>query len=387
MEALLEVWGRTSIQSRATFEERQEKLRKGARDDTSKDLLKENLAQAEKALKDGDFKEARISATAALELAPRHSTALVLLAEVLSHLDRTEESALAGLLAIDAPKDGNGEAARELYGRAFRQLHSPELRSFAELKGEVGRALLVLRDQARESKRSQDEEWIERLTARLTPGDPAIAGAIDPRRLAEEIRRPSPLLGRSKPSFGFVNLLAMTDLWRWRNRTEGSTLRDGVLSMTPHDRNLMVQAIPKGVALAKTFSLKFKIRYEIKAQQEPWIYIEFDASPKSGHVANAVILFPESDHKVAFASQKPNQPWKLRSLQRLPRDKALVGEWCEYDIRWKDAQKKLTVAVDGEETFSLDLDAEDTLHGPWDFGLGGAAVQVEFKEVMLKNQE
>jgi tetratricopeptide (TPR) repeat protein len=389
MDDLLEVWGRTSIQSRATFEERQEKLRKGPKDDSasSQKLLKENLVQAEKALEAKDPREARISALAALELYPRHAPALVLLAEALSRLDRTEESALAGLLAIDAPKEGGGEATRELYARAFKQLHSPELRSYAELKGETGRSLLALRDRAREAKRPHDEEWIERAAARLSPGDPTVSGAIDPQRLSEEIQRRTPLLGNSKPTLGYVNLLAMTDLWRWRNRTEGSILKEGVLSMTPHDRNLMVQVVPKGVTLAKSFSLKFKLRYEIKPQQEPWIYIEFEASPKSGHVANAVILFPESDHKIAFASQKPNQPWKLRSLQGLPRDKALVGEWTQFEIRWNGAGKKLTVAVDGEPTFSLDLDAEDTLHGSWDFGLGGAAIQVEFKDVLLKNQE
>jgi tetratricopeptide (TPR) repeat protein len=389
MEALLEVWARTSIRSRTTFEESHEKLKRSGPDEApaGKELLKENLLQAERALKAEDFKEARISALAALELSPRHATALVILAEALSRLGRTEESALAGLLAIDAPKEGEGEAAGDLYARAFRQLHSPELRSFAELKRETGRELLALRDRAREAKRSHDEEWIERVAARLGPGDPAMTQAIDPRRLAEEIHRKTPLLGKSRPSFGFINLLAMTDLWRWRNRTEGSLLSDGILSLTPHDRSLMVEAIPVGMPLARAFSLKFKVRYEIKAKQEPWIYIEFDASPKSGNVANAVILFPESDHVVAFASQKRNQPWKLRDRQPLPRDKALVGDWSLFEIRWNDAEKKLNITVDGEKAMTLTLDAEDTLHGPWDFGLGGAAIQVEFTEVMLKNQE
>jgi len=386
MDQLLLVWSRLSLESRRTHEQRQEKFRapkvNGPPPDNA--AFEDKLSGTEKLQKAENFNAAKASALAALEILPRDPRALALLAEVLSRLDQIEESALAALLAIDAPKSGDPKQIQELYDRAFQQLHSPELRGFAQLKGNTCQELLALRDKARDAKRLSDEDWIERTAARVAPGEPSVIAGVGKDRLSEELHRRLPSLGKAKPSLGHLDLLSVPDLWRWQNRTPQSGLSEDTLTLVPHDRDLMVEAFPRGITLTKAFSLQFKLGYEIRPKQEPWLYIVFDANRKSGNLENAVVLFPESDHVVCFASRRRNEPWILRDRQPLPVGKARGATWSVIEIEWNDATKKLKVTVDGEKALDRTLDEEDTLDGPWHLGLGGSAVKVQFRDFRLR---
>jgi hypothetical protein len=389
MEQLLAIWGRASIESRRTHEQRQDKFKSVGEGGVPPDqaAFERKIADAEKLHKAGSFNEAKAMAVAALEVLPGNASALALLAEILTRLDQVEESALAALLALDAPKTGDAKQIQEVYDRAFQQLHSPELRSFARLKSKTCQDLLALRDKAREATRPADEDWIERRAVRLTPGEPSVIAGIDKARLAEEIRRRHPSLGKARPSLGTIDLLSVADLWRWQNRTPASGVGEDTLTLVPHNRDLMVEAYPRGIKLTKAFSLQFKLGYDIRPKQEPWLYIVFDANRKSGNIENSVVLFPESDHVLCFASRRPNEPWIFRDRQPLPEGKARGATWSLVEIDWNDATKKLKVTVEGQRALAMTLDEEDTLDGPWHVGLGGSAVKVQLKDFRLRIQD
>jgi tetratricopeptide (TPR) repeat protein len=389
-EDLLPIWGRTSLESRSTHDERHGKFYAPPRPSTpaNEARLGREMAEAEKLFQGGDYAGARSAALTALEIAPRAPRALVILAETLFKLDRAEESAYTAILAIDAPKTGDADAIRDLYDRASRQLHSPELRSFVRLKSAVAQDLLTLRDQARVDHRAFDEDWLERTAVRVAPGDPAVLGGVDRHRREEEAARNVSSLGKARAGLGDFNLLAVPELWRWENRTPGSDLTDDTLTLVPHDKNLMLKVYPRDIKVSKSFSLRFRLGYEVLPKQEPWLFFAFNADlRRSGNEENAVILFPENDHVVTFASRRPREIWAFRDRQFLPPLQARGSTWSLIEISWRDATKKLKLTVDGKKVLDRMLDEEDALDGRWYLGLGGSAVKVQLREFFVRNQD
>jgi tetratricopeptide (TPR) repeat protein len=400
-DEILAIWLRVTPESRAAYDQRRTKIRIERDKETTPNfpLVEQNLAAAERSLTAKDFKEAKLSALAALEVAPGDPNSLTVLSDALAGLGQNEDAALATLQALDAPyRRGDAKTIKKVYERALKQLHAlePKLEDYVRLRSDTAKELVRLKEKAANSKRAYDAEWIDRAVVRLAPGDPAVQDAAGKLRVEQEAKRRMPFLTKApsakpapkpEPVAGFTELPATADRWQWRNKPADSGVADNALRLTPHERKLMVEAVPKNAPVAKKFTLRFKCRFEIGSTQEPWIFMIFEADAKSGNVSNAVILFPEGDHVTAFASRRANNDgWSLKSRHALPREKLVAAEWCAVEVYWNDETKRLKISLDGESVADAELAPTDTLHGTWSFGFAGAGTEIRIKDVLLKNE-
>lgn len=356
--------------------------RRGARppqDKEAQDLLKKNIADAQRAVLGRKYEEARLSALAALEVAPLDLTALLALCEALGGLSRDEEAAEAAVRALDAPRFGVRNAA-VLCRRALAVLKkaSPDLAAFQALRDETAGEILRGLKRAQQQKRGHDVEWIVGVARAVAPGDPAVEAL-------GEIGAYSASGGPRRTLSGFVPLIDKSVRWEWKDKGPGSGLAGKELVFTNNRSEFMCMATPPEVALASKFALRFHLRYDFPANEKPPIFILFDGDPATEDDDRAFIFLPEGPHHVGFARLQPGESWKISEVQTLPDGIPANLRWFAYEIAWDDATKKLALAIGGRVVFDYTLRPTDTLHGKLAFGIAGGN-EVRIRELYLRNE-
>jgi tRNA A-37 threonylcarbamoyl transferase component Bud32 len=127
--------------------------------------------------------------------------------------------------------------------------------------------------------------------------------------------------------------------------------------------------------LPRRFTLRYRLRYEIKPSQEPWIILELGET-------RALWMFPENDH-VAALMEHMGAGWGMREKQPMPRGPPSPGAWCEVEVRSLGA--RLQLSVDGKPAF--DYPVEEPVAGNWAFAMGGAWREARIRDVRLKDDD
>lgn len=125
------------------------------------------------------------------------------------------------------------------------------------------------------------------------------------------------------------------------------------------------------------------MRYMIGEDQQPWLFVVFDTAKGSAHPRNAVVLFPEADHTVAFGSFVARKGWGLRKWAPIPQEGYGADRWVEWEIRWEARQRWLRVRLAQKDVLAVQLDTSDSLEGAWRFSLAGSYREVRIRDVRL----
>jgi serine/threonine protein kinase len=175
--------------------------------------------------------------------------------------------------------------------------------------------------------------------------------------------------------------------WHLENPGPGTRIEgeEVILTPNPDPHQRLSEAVPQESKLEKKFHLHFRFRYRIEPGQEPWLFLVMEASPESTHERNAIVIFPEAGHTIHFASRVVGKGWGMRNWQSLPAGAHGPDQWLEVDATWADPEKRLRVAIGGDEVFNEQLGPRDTLHGLWQVGLGGTATELRIRDVWVVN--
>jgi hypothetical protein len=353
--------------------------------------LARNLEDSRAAIKAQKWKDAEITARAALKMEAGNQEAFWLLHQSLSGQGKKADALAAALDAYDAPKRGDsGAAKRTKAARDVLKAASPQLDSFLSLRASAAADVVKLRRGAERARRKADVEWIDDVLIRLAPTEEIVARETKGR--SEQYWRQRGELGAPVLESGFKSLLAKPGMWAFALGAASSADENGI-KLVPDPGRTTATVILKddGQVTTDSFTLRARIKWQRVRADSPagleLLLIHFRIGPDHEPGDVAIFIRVTQDLNAIDYCVRNADELKFRSASfgKLKDNQLPPDEWFDIEVSWGKKSDAMKVRVGKDEVMSAPTHGRSLAKRHVGFGMQ-CCESFEVSNVRIKNE-